>query len=109
MTIRFHLDENVDIALAEALKRRAIDATTSAEAGLNGASDREQLEFATAHRRGLVTHDSDFLRMASQGVRRCGIVFCPVRRFQIGRVTLALSAIRRHRTHEEFLNRVEFL
>ena len=33
-TIRFHLDEHCDLAIAEGLRRRAIDVTTTPEAGL---------------------------------------------------------------------------
>jgi hypothetical protein len=39
--IRFHLDENVDLAIASGLRRRGIDVTTSKEAGLIGASDSD--------------------------------------------------------------------
>lgn len=109
MTIRFHLDENVDAALADALRRRDIDLTTSAEMGLNGAPDHKQLEFARANQRVLVSHDADFLRLANQGVAHAGIVFCRLRTFSIGRVALALVALRRHRTAEEMIGRVEFL
>ncbi|MFH1108646.1 MAG: DUF5615 family PIN-like protein [Planctomycetota bacterium] len=109
MTVRFHLDENIDPALAEALRRRGIEVTTSAESGLNGCSDREQLEFAGAQRRVAVTHDADFLRLAKEGVSHCGIVFCPVRRFSVGRVTMALVALGRYRTADDMVGRIEFL
>jgi len=44
--IRFHCDEQVERAIAEALRRRGIDVTTTPEAGLLGAADEEQLAFA---------------------------------------------------------------
>ena len=44
--IRFHLDENVDGAIAEGLRRRSIDVTTTPDVGLIGASDEEQVAFA---------------------------------------------------------------
>ncbi|MBV8677985.1 MAG: DUF5615 family PIN-like protein [Planctomycetaceae bacterium] len=50
-TIRFHLDENCPTAIAEGLRRRGIDVTTTPEAGLIGATDEEQ----TAHARDWVT------------------------------------------------------
>jgi hypothetical protein len=49
--IRYDLDEHVDPAVAEGLRRRGIDATTTVGAGLTGATDEEQLGFATADRR----------------------------------------------------------
>jgi hypothetical protein len=109
MTVRFHLDENVDPALAEALQRRGIDVTTSAESGLNGQSDHEQIEFARREQRVVVTHDSDFLGLAKEGIDHAGIVFCPVRRFSVGRITMALVALQRHRTAPDMVGRIEFL
>jgi len=44
--IKFHLDENVSSAIADGLRRRGIDVTTTAEVGLIGASDETQLAFA---------------------------------------------------------------
>ena len=38
-TMRFHLDEHVPHAIAEGLRRRGIDVTTTVEAGLRGTSD----------------------------------------------------------------------
>ena len=46
--IKFHLDENVSNAIANGLRMRGIDVTTSPEAGLIGASDEQQLAFALA-------------------------------------------------------------
>ena len=48
-TIRFHLDENCATAIAEGLRRRGVDVTTTPEAGLLGSGDDEQL----AYREGL--------------------------------------------------------
>jgi hypothetical protein len=44
--IKFHLDENVSNAVAEGLRRRGIDVTTTPEQDLIGASDLEQIAFA---------------------------------------------------------------
>jgi hypothetical protein len=38
-TLRFHLDEHVAGAIAAGLRRRGIDVTTAADAGLLGAED----------------------------------------------------------------------
>jgi predicted nuclease of predicted toxin-antitoxin system len=62
-TIRFHLDEDVDPVIAEGLRRRGIDVTTSQEAGLLGAVDPIQLAHARAEGRMLFTHDDDHLKM----------------------------------------------
>ena len=41
-TIRFHLDECCDPAIAKGLRRRNVDVTTSQEAGLIEADDEQQ-------------------------------------------------------------------
>ncbi len=76
-TIRFHLDEHVDHAIAEGLRRRGIDCTTTADVGLLGADDPDQLAFAKAQKRVLFSNDSDFLRIHHQGVEHCGIAGKP--------------------------------
>jgi len=61
--IKFHLDENVSSAIADGLRRRGIDVTTTAEVGLIGASDETKLAFAHQSGRLLFTLDDDFLRL----------------------------------------------
>ena len=46
MPIRYHLDENVDVAVAIGLRQRGIDVSVSREEALLGAEDEKQLEFA---------------------------------------------------------------
>jgi predicted nuclease of predicted toxin-antitoxin system len=72
--IRFHLDEQIDPAIARGLRRHGIDVTTTVEAGLLSRSDLAQLEYARTSHRILVTHDTDFLRFASQSSDHPGIV-----------------------------------
>jgi len=73
MSIRYHLDENVDPAVALGLRQRGVDVTTARDQGLLGASDEAQLKSAVLSARMLVTHDRDFLRMAASGVAHHGI------------------------------------
>lgn len=58
-TIKFHLDENVNNAVADGLKRRGADVTTTSQLGLMGVSDLEQVEFALSENRAIFTHDDD--------------------------------------------------
>ena len=53
--IKFHLDENVSNAIADGLKRRGIDVTTTPEIGLISASDEEQVAFALTEKRVIFT------------------------------------------------------
>ena len=45
--IRYHLDEHIHGAIGEGLIRRGIETTTCAGEGLRGATDIEQLMFAS--------------------------------------------------------------
>ncbi len=75
-TIRFHLDENANNAIADGLRRRRIDVTTTTQSGLISASDEDQLRFARSQGRVIFTQDSDFLKLHNAGVEHCGIVYC---------------------------------
>src|SRR4051812_6789812 len=54
-TIRFHLDEHCPTALADGLRRRGIDVSTTPEAGLMHATDEVQLAFALREGRVIFT------------------------------------------------------
>lgn len=73
--IRFHLDEHVDPAIANALRRAGIDVTTTIEAGLRTKDDETHLRFARDEGRVIVTRDQDFLRLAGSALGHSGIVF----------------------------------
>ena len=73
-TIRFHLDENCHRAIAEGLRRRGVDVSTTPEAGL--LSDGDQLGFALSQGRIILTQDRDFLRLHAGGAPHAGIVYC---------------------------------
>ena len=48
MTIKLYLDEDMDVALATALRQRGFDALTTQEAGNTHRPDEQQLAFAAA-------------------------------------------------------------
>jgi predicted nuclease of predicted toxin-antitoxin system len=107
--LRFHLDENVDQALAQALSRRGLDVTLPSSVGLSGASDEEQIAFALRERRVIVTHDADFLRLAFQGVPHAGIAFCHFGTRTIGEMLRVLLLLSEFYEPEAILGRVEYL
>ena len=107
--IRFHLDENVDPVIAKALLRYGIDVTTTVDAGLRTLSDREHLKYATTEGRVVVTHDRDFLRMASQGNQHAGIANCHKEARSIGDLIRALQLIYDVLTPDEMKNQIEYL
>jgi len=107
--IRYHLDEHVDPAVAEGLRRRGVDVTTTLEAGLAGASDEEQLAFAAGEERVLVTRDRHSLVLDSDRIAHAGIAFWHPKRRDIGQLVLDLVLLWRAVTAEEMRARVEYL
>jgi hypothetical protein len=70
--IRFHLDENCNRAIADGLRRRGVDVTTTPEAGLIQSTDEMQAAFALSEGRVIFTQDRDFLRLhATDTFHRC--------------------------------------
>jgi hypothetical protein len=108
-TIRFHLDENCSRAIAEGLRRRGVDVTTTPQVGLLGATDREQAARALAEGRVVFTQDQDFLRINAAGVPHEGIAYCPKDSKSIGEIIDGLLLIWEVLEPEEMTNRVEFL
>ena len=107
--IRFHLDENVDSAVADGLRRRGVDVSTAFGANLLHASDEQQLDFAGREGRVLVTHDEDFLVLAKKGLAHAGIAYCHPESRSIGQIIAALMLIRDCLNAEEMRDHIEFL
>ena len=107
--IKFHLDENVDHAIAYGLRRHGIDVTVSSEVGLLHAADEAQLAFARDHARVLVTHDRDLLRLASRGVPHAGLVYAHPANVRLGMMIQGLLLIWGVMESAEMVNNIEFL
>jgi uncharacterized protein with PIN domain len=73
--VSFYTDEHIAKAIARALRQRGVDVLTAAEAGMLGASDEDQLQFAFQQGRVLVTKDDDFLALHAGGHEHAGIAF----------------------------------
>ena len=109
MPIRFHLDEHISSQVAAGLRRRNIDVTTTADAGLIGATDVTQIEFAASSGRVLVTQDDDFLRLHAKGVAHSGIAYCQQQSMSAGEMLRRLILIHDLLTPEDMSGVVEFL
>lgn len=57
MSCRFYLDEDIDVALEQALINRGVEAVSTLKAGKIGNTDEEQLSFAKSEKRITVTHN----------------------------------------------------
>lgn len=71
--IRFHLDEHMGRAIAEALRRRGIDVTTTPDAGLISKADAVQLDYCRQQARVIVTADPDYIALANAGQDHAGM------------------------------------
>lgn len=90
-TIRYHLDEHVPRAVAQALRRKGIDVTMAVEVGLQGASDLQQIQFALAESRMIFAED--YLSLHTSGVERAGIAYCKQDSRSIGDIIRGLVLI----------------
>ena len=112
MKIRLYLDEDVDVALAGALRQRGIDVLTTQKAGNIGLPDEDQLTFATQAGRIFFTHNrGDFARLHQAGIRtgrsHAGIILSD--QLRVGELLRRLSNLCFHLTQEEMASRLEFL
>jgi predicted nuclease of predicted toxin-antitoxin system len=103
------LDEHISSHLAAGLRRRKIDATTSTEVNLNGASDAAHLSFALSTGRVILTQDDDFLRLHAQGSPHAGILYCRQHTLTLGELLRRVISVHDLLSPEEMAGRIEFL
>ena len=108
-SIRFHLDENCDRAIAAGLRLHDVNVTVTEDAGLGGARDEQHVAFALAEGRVIVTHDSDFVVLHQAGISHAGIIYCHQRRHSLGEVIRRLVLIWELYDPDEFHNQLEYL
>jgi hypothetical protein len=108
-TLRFHLDEHVAAAIAAGLRRRGIDVTTAADAGLLSAPDEAHLAFALAQGRIVFTNDEDYLVLHDRGTEHAGIAYCHQQKRSIGDVIRGLVLLWEILEPEDMRNHVEFI
>jgi hypothetical protein len=106
--IKFYLDEHIHGAVAEGLRHRGMDVLTVQEADRAGLSDSEQLAFALAAHRVVVTMDSDFLDLATQGIPHAGIAYANRKR-SVGDLIASLMLVHDVLSPGEMLDHVEYL
>ena len=107
-TIRFYMDEHVPNAVGRALRARGVDILTTAEAGMLGASDEDQLERAKTETRVMFSQDQDFLRLAATTPDHAGVVYAH-QQTPLGEVIQGLMLIHGVLESAEMAGRVEYL
>jgi len=91
--IRFFMDQHFPAPASQGLRRHGVDVLTAQEAGRCGLLDPEQLAFATAEERVLVSFDPDFLALHQSGVSHAGIAWCPEQKNSVGQLIQALLLV----------------
>lgn len=107
--LRFFMDEHVPAAVTLGLRRHGIDVLTVQEAGRGGHTDEDQLAFALAEERVMVSFDPDFLVLHQSGVAHAGIAWCPEKKYGIGQLIRALLLLHGVLTRNSMRGHVEFL
>ncbi|MEJ2170728.1 MAG: DUF5615 family PIN-like protein [Desulfobacterales bacterium] len=111
--IRIYTDESVDVAIAQGLQRRGVDAFSARDRDKLGLTDEEQLIFAREEKATIFTHDTDFLRIAArwndEGRTYCGVIYCHQTAYGIGDCIRNLKILATVLNSEEMINHIEFL
>ena len=111
--IRIYTDESVDVAIAQGLHRRGIEAFSARDRNKLGLTDEEQLSLAKEEKAAIFTHDTDFLRIAAQwsneGKFHYGVIYCHITAYGIGDCIRNLKILATVLDSEDMINHIEFL
>ncbi len=107
--IRFFMDQHFPGPASQGLRRHSVDVLTAQEAGRCGLPDADQLAFATAAGRVVVTFDTDFLALHQSSVPHAGIAWCPEQKHGVGQLIQALLLIHGVLDADAMRDHVEYL
>ncbi len=107
--IRYYLDQHVQGAVVSGLRQHGIDVLTAQEAGRCGLPDLDQLAFAAAQERVMVTYDPDYLALHGAGTPHAGIAWCAATKYGIGQLIQLLVLLHAIADRDAMRNRVEYL
>ena len=115
MKTALYIDEDSqDSSLIRALRSRGVDLVAASEAGMNGSSDEEQLQWSTEHSRVLFSCNArDFYKLHTSliesGDSHGGIILAPQQQYSIGEQLRRLLKLIAAKSAEEMRNHLEFL
>lgn len=111
--LKIYTDENVDVRIAEGLKRRGIKAFSAHEKEMIGISDLEHFMYASKIKAVIFTHDHHFLEIAKEferiGKNHYGVVFVEMNKLSVGECIRRLALYAEILSLEDMKNRTEFL
>lgn len=107
-----YLDENIQLALAEALRARGVDVLTTQEAGNIGLSDSEQINFSSKVNRVLFSYNKrDFAKLHYKGLSEkrthSGIILSD--QLSVGIILRRLMKLYFALSLEDMKNKLEYL
>jgi hypothetical protein len=103
------MDQHFPGPASQGLRRHGVDVLTAQEAGRCGLLDQDQLAFAAAEERVMVTFDTDFLSLHQAGIPHAGIAWCPEQKYSIGQLMQALLLVHGVLDGESMRHHIEFL
>jgi len=111
--LRIYTDENVDVRIAEGLRRRGIDAFSAREKGTLGFNDDQHFKRAKELKAVIFTHDPHFIEIAENLIRigkgHHGLIFAEMHKFGLGECISRLILYAELVSSEEMVNRIDFL
>jgi len=108
--IRIYTNESVNVAIAEGLRRRGVNAISAKDAGNLGLTDEDQLKYALKEKLVIFTHDDDFLSLVRKSkLEHGGIIYVHQQRLSIGEYIRRIKFLVETRSPNEMMNRIEFL
>lgn len=107
--IRYYLDQHIPGAVVSGLRQHGIDVLTAQEAGRCGLPDLDQLAFATAQERVMVSFDPDYLALHNAGTFHAGIGWCSATKYRVGFLIQMLILLHGVADRDAMKNRVEYL
>jgi predicted nuclease of predicted toxin-antitoxin system len=107
--IRFFFDQHIQSAVTTGLRQHGVDVLTAHDAARCGLPDFDQLAFATATGRVVVTFDTDYLALDATGIQHSGIAWCPAMKYSIGQLIQAILVLHGVLNSDDMRNHVEYL
>lgn len=111
--LKIYTDENVDVRIAEGLRRRGIEAFSAHEKGTVGIKDKQHFAKAKELNAVIFTHDPHFVsiakEMAEAGKEHTGVIFTEMHRFALGECIRRLTLYAEVVSPGEMINQIEFL
>lgn len=108
--IQIYTNESVDVAVAEGLKRRGVNAWSARDGDNLGLTDEEQLEYGIKKKAVIFTHDDDFLSLVTQSeLKHNGVIYVHQQSLSVGECIRRLKTLVETKTNKEMKNHVYFL